>query len=148
MLQKYIMHIVITCWIRKSPTNWYWPHGISVVPHLWQPFPRNIIMCAESHDAAACTNILSTRQTRFYQIKWRVTGEKDGKVLTQLTFSSSLPQNFSVVLRISALYLRISALNRHQMILEAYVNNFGKKSFAWRHTLQPIGPSCTVLNYV
>ena len=107
---KYIMHIVITCWIRKCPTNWHWPHGISVVPHLWQPFPRNIIMCAESHDAAACTNILSTRQTRFYQIKWRVTGEKDGKVLTQLTFSSSLPQNFSVVLRISALYLRISAL--------------------------------------
>ena len=32
------------------------------------------------------------------------------KVLSQLTFSSSLPQSFSVALMISALYLRISAL--------------------------------------
>ena len=31
-------------------------------------------------------------------------------MLTQLTFSSSLPQSFSVVRKISALYLRISAL--------------------------------------
>ena len=43
----------------------------------------------------------------FCRAEWR---ERDGNVLTQLTFSSSLPQSFSVVLRISELYLRISAL--------------------------------------
>ena len=43
----------------------------------------------------------------FCRAEWR---ERDGNVLTQLTFSSSLPQSFSVVLRISELYLTISAL--------------------------------------
>ena len=99
-----------TCWIRKIPKNWRWPHSISVVAHLWQPFPRNNIMCTESHGAAACTNILDTRWARFYRIKCRDIGERDGKVLTQLTFSSSLPQSCNVALVISALYLRISAL--------------------------------------
>ena len=70
---------------------------------LWQPLPRNNTMCAESHGAAACTNIQDTRWARFYRIKWRDIGERDGKVLTRLTFSSSLPQSFSVILKISAL---------------------------------------------
>ena len=43
--------------------------------------------------------------------------------------------------------LDVNVLNRHQMILGAYVNKLGKNSFAWRHILQPIGPSYTVLNY-
>ena len=67
-------------------------------------------MCTESQGTAACTNILGNRKARFYRIKWRDIGERDGKVLTQLTFSSSFPQSFSVALMISALYLRISAL--------------------------------------
>ena len=66
-------------------------------------------MCTESHGAAACINILGTRWARFYRIKWRDIWERDGKVLTQLTFSSSLPQSFSVVLMISALYLSRAA---------------------------------------
>ena len=43
-------------------------------------------------------------------------------MLTQLTFSSSLPQSFSVVLKISALYLRISALRLPTMICDIISN--------------------------
>ena len=87
---------IMSCWY----IVWY---RISVVAHLWQPFPRNNIM--------------------FYWITWRDKGERGRKVLTQLTFSSSLPQSFSVVLRISALYLRISALRLPTVIL--FVSCYG-----------------------
>ena len=76
-------------------------------------------MCAESRGAVACTNILGTRWAKFYWTKWRDIGERDGKVPTQLTFSSSLPQSLSVVLKISALYLRISALRLPTVICQS-----------------------------
>ena len=53
----------------------------------------------------------------FCLVKWRDIDEWDEKVLTQLTFSSNLPQSFSVILRLSALYLRISALRLPTVLL-------------------------------
>ena len=53
-------------------------------------------------------------------------------MLTQLTFSSSLPQSFSVVLGISALYLRISALRLPTVKWDAFVTSWRFYNRAWQ----------------
>ena len=84
---------------------------VSVLSHVCGSRFREITLCALK------ASMLSQALTQwpldrlcFCLVKWRDIDEWDEKVLTQLTFSSKLPQSFSVILRLSALYLRISAL--------------------------------------
>ena len=91
---------------RKFPKNWRCSqcfHSVAaVVPARWHPMHEKHRCCRmRCHTGYSIGYVLSVER-KPYRSKRR-------KVLTQLTFSSSLPQSFIVVLRISVLYLRKSA---------------------------------------
>ena len=105
--KKYHAHW-LTLLKSKVSDNWLWHRDIRVLARLWQPSPRYNTVCAESLGAVACINTLDM----LCFVGWNEKIEENERQTCWLNphFHSCLPQSFNVVLRISALYLRISVL--------------------------------------